>query len=681
MRLSRIPIIFILFVFLLSVLVAKISFILSINVDDLTRDEATFQLNNLEDEENRKENVPSNLKIGDSPNNLIWFLQISDIHISIFHDMTRLSEFKDFCDITVSAIKPTVVIASGDLTDAKSENNMGSRQYVEEWIYYKKVLQECKATEKTLWLDVRGNHDNFNVPDIGSSENFYRNYSVQGRFHPRSYLAKVAGRSKGEMYSFVAVDACLDPGPRRPFNFVGVLSKQEYAMLRNLGKEARNGTVASVWFGHYPTSCILAPSPGARALVGQGLAYLCGHFHTFGGLVPNMYTLQHTGSLELELGDWKDNRIYRLAAIDHGLFSFIDVIHNDWPVVLVTNPKHALYVMQSKEPIDSIASSSHIRLLAFSISPLAAVKISIDDGILEDCSLVEGPLYVLKWDPRKYSSGLHQITAYVKDQLGHEKIETVPFSLDGTRLSFKLLPRIALMSDISKLFQIMFGTMLCVCVVPLSIIKIIHKLVKDEKLKKPRIPIRILNMWLRKLWILSTIDRLYYPLTLYALYLTIGPWSIGEIIEGHTGVIFAWGTVIRGSYLPGSFTYAYGFLQMVSFQLPLTLFLAHCVDRRYFDYDTKRSCLRNFCFHIPFFVIVTVQLMFASFFWLAYGTMAFLLGPLRTWSIVLGVILWQVAIRLPERYLRGMAAVWPRGPTPIKEGIEGEEVPMEVMDK
>lgn len=28
-----------------------------------------------------------------------------------------------------------------------------------------------------------------------------------------------------------------------------------------------------------------------------------------GGLVPNMYTLQQAGFLELELGDWKDNRM------------------------------------------------------------------------------------------------------------------------------------------------------------------------------------------------------------------------------------------------------------------------------------------------------------------------------------------------------------------------------------
>ncbi|KAG8240349.1 hypothetical protein J437_LFUL000824 [Ladona fulva] len=210
----------------------------------------------------------------------------------------------------------------------------------------------------------------------------------------------------------------------------------------------------------------------------------------------------------------------------------------------------------------------------------------------------------------------------------------MPFSLDGTRLSFNLLPRIALMSDISKIF--LFGTMLIVCVVPLSIIKLMHKLVK-------------------------------------------GPWSIGEVIEKHTGVIFAWGTIIRGAYLPGSFTYAYGFFQMLSYQLPLTLFLAHCVDNRFYYFRAKRSHLKRFCFHFPFVVIVSLQVMFAYFFWLAYGTMAFLLGPLRTWSIALGIVLWQYAINLPEKCLRNAATVWAKRHTKCVNECCEEDVPMDTM--
>lgn len=79
---------------------------------------------------------------------------------------------------------------------------------------------------------------------------------------------------------------------------------------------------------------------------------------------------------------------------------------------------------------------------------------------------------------------------------------------------------------------------------------------------------------------LSTIDRLFFPLALYPIYLTIGPWAFGYIVEDNLGIIFAWGIFIRGAYLPGSFTYAYGFLQMLIFQFPLVLIIAKCVKYR-----------------------------------------------------------------------------------------------------
>lgn len=41
-----------------------------------------------------------------------------------------------------------------------------------------------------------------------------------------------------------------------------------------------------------------------------------------------------------------------------------------------------------------------------------------------------------------------------------------------------------------------------------------------------------------------------------------GPWAIGELVEGHIGVIFAWGLFLDGSFLPGSFTYAFATVQV-----------------------------------------------------------------------------------------------------------------------
>jgi len=57
---------------------------------------------------------------------------------------------------------------------------------------------------------------------------------------------------------------------------------------------------------------------------------------------------------------------YRVLAVDHGMISFVDVKHGDWPVTLVTNPKHALFVMPAREPVDRVLQSTHIR---YSVGP------------------------------------------------------------------------------------------------------------------------------------------------------------------------------------------------------------------------------------------------------------------------------------------------------------------------
>lgn len=84
--------------------------------------------------------------------------KISDIHISIFRDPLRITEFKEFCHYTIDTIKPSVVLASGDLTDAKTKDSIGSEQYEDEWKHYRDILNQTHVRKKTVWLDIRGNH-------------------------------------------------------------------------------------------------------------------------------------------------------------------------------------------------------------------------------------------------------------------------------------------------------------------------------------------------------------------------------------------------------------------------------------------------------------------------------------------------------------------------------------------
>ncbi|XP_042216646.1 transmembrane protein 62-like isoform X2 [Homarus americanus] len=583
---------------------------------------------------------------------LIWFMQISDLHLSVFQDATRATHFREFAASTVATIRPAVVLASGDLTDAKAADMLGSRQYVEEWAIYSNVLRSTGVLNNTVWLDIRGNHDNFNVASLASEENYYQKYSIQGQRHQRSYMYTYTRGS--DSVAFIAVDACLLPGPRRPFNFIGMVTASEMRLLEEFEMASMRHNY-TIWFGHYPTSCILSSEPGIRRLMGRGLAYMCGHLHTLGGLVPNMYTRQHTGSLELELGDWKDGRIFRVAAIDHGLFSFTDLNHGTWPIILVTNPKHALYAMKHHEPLHLIKESTHIRVLLWSLCAIAEARVRIDDSnSWLALSHEEGPLYVAKWNPNTYVEGLHLIEVFARDASGRVATLTQPFSLDESQPSFRFWPRALLMSNISMFFQFLFGIMVCVCVVPLCVLRYIHHLVLERRMIRPRPKWKICNMWLRKLWVLVSVDRLFWPIVVTAVYLPVGPWFVGEVIEGHIGVVFAWGTIVNRSYLPGSLTYAYGFFQMLVFHLPLILAVAHCIDFRFLSLYVDPLCSfpRYLCRHVCVLLLITMQMITAYSFWLAYGTMALLLGPLRTWSAILGIILWYQSSTMHKDLLR-----------------------------
>ncbi|KAL0125186.1 hypothetical protein PUN28_004372 [Cardiocondyla obscurior] len=608
---------------------------------------------------------PKYYNIKNSYNHLIWFLQITDIHISIFRDPSRISEFKEFCNVTVNSIQPRVVLASGDLTDAIAKNRFGSKQQHEEWKHYRHIIDQTNISKKILWLDIRGNHDNFDIINFDSKNNYYSHYSIQGKKYPRSYIYNI--NTGLETISFIAIDACLKPGPKRPFNFIGVLDQEEINRIQQLINQSKESNAAhAIIFGHYPTSSIISQADtNIRSVLGnhrESMAYLCGHYHTFANMIPNMYTLQKAGFLELELADWKETRMFRLAAIDHGQFSFIDVKHNDWPIALITNPKNVLFMMPQRENLESIIKSTHIRVLAFSTVSLKTVEIQLDNGVWEKCHHIDGPLYVLPWNSTMYKEGIHQITLRVIDNEDRKKIVSHSFSLDGSWLSTSVFPKLLLMINIVYIFQFLFFITLALSIVPLCFLRLVHMRYKNKRVELPRRRMSFFHLWLRKLWILSAVDRVFFGLVLYALYFAVGPWTMGEIIEGHIGVIFVWGTFIsKNMYLPGGLTYAYGFIQLICFHVPLTLILAHHVDHRLKDAgcpSRASSKFRIVCRFLPILIILLLQFMMGYFLYLEYGITAILLCPLRTGSIFIAIALSYSVTMMPVSCLRSAASVW-----------------------
>ncbi|XP_077529231.1 transmembrane protein 62-like [Haemaphysalis longicornis] len=601
----------------------------------------------------------------DEYRHLMHFVQVTDTHISLSYP-DRASQLKEFIsDVIMKVIKPPVVVMTGDIADSLGSGFLGTGQIVEEWQQYWKAVNETGVTRTLAWLDMRGNHDNGNLQSLESEHNFYRVYSVQGRKYRHSY--SYTHQDGGDRYTFIGIDTCRDPGIKRPYNYVGYMTEAVISHIKQIREETR-GSNFTIWFGHHPTRSVI--SRQIHELLRFGGPYLCGHYHTTLEMYPlGVYLLQKTGFLELVLADWKYSRVFRVAAVDHGLFSFVDVRYREWPIILVTNPKSVVSYIPSVEPLSRISRSTHIRVLVFSPRPIFEVRCSIDDGGWQSLTRVgNSSLWVAPWNTSQVSGGLHTLTVEAMDWTGGwSKPTKVTFSLDMSQQAPTLLTLLVLRFGVLGI-RLIFNLHVLATLLLLLWFKAVQTF---PLVGPPDLSADFLWCgWLRRpLHLLASVDSVFWPLVCLPLYLSIGPWFVAELFDGHIGVCFVWGTFIEWMYLPPGGSYFYAIIYMLLCHHTLVFCVTFTLWRQRQALLVGAAKPRTGM--VPLAVTLSLQSAWAAFFYLAFGHMVILLGFLTVGTPVVSIVCWQraraLSFHLLETYeLFASVTTGERGDMPIQ---------------
>ncbi|GBF99083.1 hypothetical protein Rsub_11854 [Raphidocelis subcapitata] len=293
---------------------------------------------------------------------IAWIVQLSDLHISRYLHPEIAPDLEVFGASVLAGVRPSALLITGDLVDAKTANREGSSQYDQEWEAYRRAWRRLAAGAglgAAGVLDIRGNHDAFDSPRAGAGDGFARGTATAEALGPAGVAARVrvtelqprlvlgggdaaaaaAGRDDACPAAVLfGVDATPDVRMHSYTNFFGVLNATALAdaaaALDGIAAARASPRCAAalppplLGYSHYNLGLISSrPTPGRRDGGGRALAellasrgaaaHVSGHLHTLAG--PFMYANHRAAGRalpEFEAGDWKFRRRWRLIAFD-----------------------------------------------------------------------------------------------------------------------------------------------------------------------------------------------------------------------------------------------------------------------------------------------------------------------------------------------------------------------------
>ena len=320
-------------------------------------------------------------------NRIFWFVHASDLHVGT-GGSTESTNLQWLVTTAKSAINPSFIVVTGDLTDSTDGNWLGypDGPYQAEWDQYKSIVDGRVTAD--MYYDIPGNHDAYNDQYFA----YYLANSVQGRAMHRTQHSWTKVFPFGT-YHFMGVNTADNSGDGFslfwPYGDYAGLDSSELDFV-NSQLAANQSAQLTLVFGHHP---LAATGDSQDTYLYYGRDQFVGYLNTYGG---SLYGYGHThassesfytaGMTEgvfyfnvSSLGK-DDPKQFTVSAIDcNGIASVTQAV-GTWPVVLITAPMDRNLGKNVNPYTYSVTNSpaNPIRALVFDPGTVSQVQYRID---------------------------------------------------------------------------------------------------------------------------------------------------------------------------------------------------------------------------------------------------------------------------------------------------------------
>ena len=377
-------------------------------------------------------------------NKVFWFIHASDLHVGT-SESTDLANFQWLVTTARDVIRPSFIVATGDLTDSTNGNwlNYPNGPYQAEWDQYKAIIDAARGPDDWMdfFYDLPGNHDAYNDQDFS----YYLANSVQGRATGKTQLSWTRTFPFGK-YHFLGVNSADNTGAAfsifPPYGDYAGLDTSELAFVNQQLTAQADASLTFV-FGHHPVTST-GSSTDTYLYYGQqefvhyldqyrASTYNYGHTHANSQALfkGNSYTGLMSGDgiyyyNVASLGKDSPNT-YSLVAVDCNGVSSVTTTVGTWPLVLITAPLDK-YVGTAVNPyVYTVPTSSGnpIRALVFSPTSVTAVSYRVDGAAWLPMSQVatNPALWQATWDASGLAAGEHTIDVQAGATLDSIKVQ------------------------------------------------------------------------------------------------------------------------------------------------------------------------------------------------------------------------------------------------------------------